>query len=134
MTSTERAEWHKQIQKLEAGLSKEQLDSWSYRLSDLPGSNSDKSSKLYTDWFPLDTEKQYEKMCSLIKERQLSAMFIRTWRIDEAKRVARMCDTTGHDLEPDNPPEDEHPEQGSDPDEGSSEKPEQQPLANGKHE
>ncbi|KAI1467216.1 uncharacterized protein F4812DRAFT_53567 [Daldinia caldariorum] len=89
LTDVERDRWDKSRQ-LEGRLSREQLASWSYRLSDIPGNPAQKSAKLYTDWLCVDNQEQYEEMSWSIKGRKLSAVFIRTWKIDEAKQVAQM--------------------------------------------
>ncbi|OTB20561.1 hypothetical protein K445DRAFT_299605 [Daldinia sp. EC12] len=106
LTEAERDRWDKS-RELEWKLSKEQRESWSYRLSDIPGNQAQKSTRLYTDWRCVDTKEQYEQMSSLIKGSKLSAVLIRTWKIGEAKQVAQMneakrkhstqCSNTGGD-------------------------------------
>ncbi|KAF3065267.1 hypothetical protein GL218_01461 [Daldinia childiae] len=99
--------------RLRSELSNEQLASWSYRLSDAPGNHVQKSARLYTDWLCVDTEEQYEKMSLSIKERNLSAVFIRTWKIDEAKRVARANEAKRKSSHQGSPPPNKHSTQGS---------------------
>ncbi|KAI8966858.1 Tim17/Tim22/Tim23/Pmp24 family-domain-containing protein [Daldinia sp. FL1419] len=100
LTKEEEEEWYKEL-RLEISLSHEQLASWSYRLSDPPGDHSKMSAKLYTNWLPVDTQEQYERMSSLIKEHKLSAVFIRTWKIGEARRVAQRTEAKGEPLQQD---------------------------------
>ncbi|KAI1807919.1 hypothetical protein F4811DRAFT_375554 [Daldinia bambusicola] len=85
LTEAERDRWYKS-RLLERKLSREQLASWSYRLSDIPGNPAQKSARLYTDWLCVDNQEQYEEMSSSIKERKLSAVFIRVAQMNEAKR------------------------------------------------
>ncbi|KAI1144093.1 hypothetical protein F5Y05DRAFT_407493 [Hypoxylon sp. FL0543] len=67
----------------------EDITSWSYRVSDFPDDNSSDPIELYTRWLPLNTKEQYERMSSLIKEHDRSAVFTRTSEIDEVRRIAR---------------------------------------------
>ncbi|KAI1661718.1 hypothetical protein F4813DRAFT_171028 [Daldinia decipiens] len=112
LTESENDEWDRSW-RLRSELSNEQLASWSYRLSDVPGNHVEKSARLYTDWLCVDTKEQYERMSSLIKERNLSAVFIRTWKIDEAKRVAQANEAKRKPSHQDNPLPSKHSAQGS---------------------
>ncbi|KAI1417844.1 hypothetical protein F5Y13DRAFT_201363 [Hypoxylon sp. FL1857] len=70
-------------------LSTEKLANWSYRLLEFPtSSDANGRTKFYTNWLPIDTKAQYERMSSLIKEHSLSAVFIRTRNIEEAECLA----------------------------------------------
>ncbi|KAI5868028.1 hypothetical protein GGS23DRAFT_7928 [Durotheca rogersii] len=67
-------------------LSREQRQSWSYRLSEQP--TADGRTKILTDWLPIDTEERYKKMVSSVKESHVSAVLIRTGKIYDAKYAA----------------------------------------------
>ncbi|KAI0115084.1 hypothetical protein F4814DRAFT_459935 [Daldinia grandis] len=112
LTESEKDEWY-QSWRLRSELSNEQLASWSYRLSDAPGNHAQKSARLYTDWLCVDTKEQFEGMSSLIKDRNLSAVLIRTWKIDEAKRVAQANEAKRKPSRQDSPPPNKHSTPGS---------------------
>ncbi|KAI1393470.1 uncharacterized protein F4822DRAFT_14104 [Hypoxylon trugodes] len=86
MTEAERQEWYDDI-RLEGNLTHEQLASWSYRLTEFPPHTHRKPTKLYTDWSSVNTKEEYEEMCSSVKERGVSAMFTRTWKLYQVDRI-----------------------------------------------
>ncbi|KAI1378262.1 hypothetical protein F4677DRAFT_389028 [Hypoxylon crocopeplum] len=131
LTDEEQGRWDEQL-RLEASLSREELSSWSYRLCDLPVGNADHPTTFYerhqwseTKWVFIDTKEAYEKMFRYVKERGMSAIFIRTWKIAEAVQISERRNEEASrsqqgTLPRQDPPQGDGPPQGSQTQEGSS--------------